>query len=158
MSYGSHIKMKFLAPLLLGDFKNCLYTPRMSGWEGSKHFRHQRRDGPVNSDLEEGRGVHISSHSPISFHCLECKCKKFDVHSKKRKHKENNSSLLFCIKNIYYLSISVSLRLYIHKTPTYIWCLHLWHLTGIHVKPAPQLFICSEIFEATRVRNHQLSS
>ena len=29
MSFGLHIKMKFLAPLLLGDFKNFLIPPRI---------------------------------------------------------------------------------------------------------------------------------
>ena len=29
LSYGPHIKMKFRAPLLLGDFKNFLIPPRM---------------------------------------------------------------------------------------------------------------------------------
>ena len=29
MSYGSRIKIKFLAPLLLGDFKNLLIPPRI---------------------------------------------------------------------------------------------------------------------------------
>ena len=40
MSYELHIKIKFLAPLLLGDVKNFLIPPR---WPGNHYFENPKQ-------------------------------------------------------------------------------------------------------------------